>query len=912
MNVYLIISISLIVYAILGWFVGSALGLQGSDLWIVRSALWIVGIVGSGTIAWFYYKEKKREAGTDTSLNAASFADIDSMLRQIDASLGAGRMGRGARLRNLPLFLVIGDSNSAKTTVMVKSGLEPELVAGQVFAGTDIIPTDLLNCWLSHGNVFLEVGRAIQPSSERWKRVAKGIRTSPFRVQGSAASRAVLLCYPTDALLRSDPTAAARKLRNDLEELSGILGRRVPTYVLFTKADRLEFFKEYVARFTNEEVDQVLGVTLPLYLNDSPGIYAESATQLIRTEFQRLFLSLSDFRTELLQRERGQALAEPEAVKLGAIYEFPREFGKIQNIIVQFLVELCRPSQIRLGPFLRGFYFCGVRAVSAQEGVPSSVTSPSAQANINATRVFRPDPVAGAPAASLVGSGHKPQWTFLRQVFHQILLKDQDASRSSLLSAQTPKLQTASLFVAIAFALIAMVGFTVSFLTNRALSSEIAETAIAIQPSTVDAIPTIADLSKLDALKNNLVRLDGYETNGVPWSLGWGLYSGHDMATHARQIYFNGLRRLVLDAVHRAVLARLSNLRAFAAPDDNFEEVLQALKVHLMLTTERSRTDRAFLSNYLSRHWTETHPASSPEIQQLVKSQFDFLGDPSLLTFSLEADPAVRENARRYLRDLGSSALIYQSMLMDAEKGGTPVNFNERIAGAADVIVNPYLVRRAFTKDGWKAMQDSLKNPTRYFGGENWVLGDAAAAGDSDTEKIRARYVMDYISHWRQFLKSTSIARAKNLDDAVSKLNKLQAPNSPLLALLFLVSDNTAVDSAEIKRAFQPVQYFVPPGTPDKYTGPANQSYLSALSQLELDLEQLAKAPGGQPLDPQLNQIQNSIKSASLAVRQAAQNFNLDAEAHIDVTIKTLLEQTIAIGESAVKSVPRDSVQRPN
>ena len=63
---------------------------------------------------------------------------------------------------------------------------------------------------------------------------------------------------------------------------------------------------------------------------------------------------MCDLRPEYLARE-----TRPQ--KLPGIYEFPREFRKLRRAMVQFLVDLCRPSQLTVGPFLRGFYFSGVR-----------------------------------------------------------------------------------------------------------------------------------------------------------------------------------------------------------------------------------------------------------------------------------------------------------------------------------------------------------------------------------------------------------------------------------------------------------------------------------------------------------------------------------------------------------------------
>ena len=130
-------------------------------------------------------------------------------------------------------------------------------------------------------------------------------------------------------------------------------------YVLFTKLDRLPFFTEFVTNLSNEESTQVVGVTLPMTAVRSDGVYGEEETARLTDQFERLFKSFADARPDFLGRE-----TNPQ--NLPAAYEFPREFRKIRPAVVQFLVDLGRPSQLTVGPFLRGFYFTGVRPVDHQ------------------------------------------------------------------------------------------------------------------------------------------------------------------------------------------------------------------------------------------------------------------------------------------------------------------------------------------------------------------------------------------------------------------------------------------------------------------------------------------------------------------------------------------------------------------
>ncbi len=86
-----------------------------------------------------------------------------------------------------------------------------------------------------------------------------------------------------------------------------------------------------------------------------------------------------------------------DGARLPAAYEFPREFGKIRPAAVQFLVDLCRPSQLTVGPFLRGFYFTGVRPVLINESGAgrrrARSSKPDTARSAGATGIFR----AGEP-----------------------------------------------------------------------------------------------------------------------------------------------------------------------------------------------------------------------------------------------------------------------------------------------------------------------------------------------------------------------------------------------------------------------------------------------------------------------------------------------------------------------------------
>ena len=145
---------------------------------------------------------------------------------------------------------------------------------------------------------------------------------------------------------------------------------------------------------------------------------------------------MCDARIEILAREH-------DAAQILAAYELPREFRKLGRPVVQFLVELCRPSQLSAGPFLRGFYFSGVRPVSIEDIEAGPMPAVQEQLGLegasDATRMFRAGAIgqAAAPPPRRPSRRRVPQWLFLGHLFHSVLLADRVALGTSGASTKT-------------------------------------------------------------------------------------------------------------------------------------------------------------------------------------------------------------------------------------------------------------------------------------------------------------------------------------------------------------------------------------------------------------------------------------------------------------------------------------------
>ena len=199
-------------------------------------------------------------------------------------------------------------------------------------------------------------------------------------------------------------------------------------------------------------------------------------------------------------------------------------------------------------------------------------------------------------------------------------------------------------------------------------------------------------------------------------------------------------------------------------------------------------------------------------------------------------------------------------------------------------------------------MKDAMTHADRYFSGEQWVLGDLAAANIDRAkleQDLKTRYYGDFVKEWRIYVKSASVVRYASLKDAAEKLMQLSGNQSPLLEMFALASQHTAVDNPTVATVFQPVQTVVPPGSTDRFIAPPNQNYINALVTLQTSIEAIADQP---PSEAAASQTLNNATQAKVNTRQMAQAFRIDSEGHIEGNVQKLLEDPIVYAEALLRN----------
>src|SRR5271166_6422414 len=716
MGIYWVTGGILLAYLVLAWFLASWLHLQGSDLWILRSGLALIGVAGAGIFLWFHRKSRNAQAGAGSEpADSSGTADIDLLVHEALRRLKSSTLGRGATLRNLPLVFMVGDSGSTKTTTILHSALDPELLAGHVYQDNNVLPTRVLNIWYTRQAIFVDAAGDLLAQAPRWKRLVKLVqpgRVSAAMGKGQQAPRAAIVCFDCGNFLQpgaSESTvSAARKLAVRLHEISQLLSINFPVYVLFTKLDRVSFFAEFARGLSEEEASEVLGATLPVR-SSAVGVYAEEETKRLTKAFDELFYSLADKRLELLGREN-------ERDKLPGIYEFPRELRKLRTLLVQFLVDLARPSQLSVNPFLRGFYFSGVRPVIVGDIAPAAPRVQAAEAGSDngATRIFSAGGGQSAPAAvstRATGSRKVPQWVFLTQLFNAVIVKDRVALAASGVSTRVNLLRRVALVLVALAGIVCAIGFLVSFIGNHSLESNVRialHDVQSVQQPGTNQVASLADLQKLDRLRQELVTLSNYQREGAPWSLRWGLYVGDRIYPDARKVYFDRFHQLLFGETQGRLRSDLGAVPPKPGPTDSYEKTYNELKAYLITTSNHDKSTKEFLTPVLMDRWGAGRDVA--DRVDLARQQFDFystelaVGNP----FSSTNDATAIDRARSYLSQFGGIDRFYLPLLAEASRKYPDVSFTQQFPDARGIIDSSHTVRGPFTRAGFAFMQGAI------------------------------------------------------------------------------------------------------------------------------------------------------------------------------------------------------------
>jgi type VI secretion system protein ImpL len=888
-------------------------------------------------------RESERITAHPASSDHPEVAGLTALINEAN-----NRLARSPKLANrqvkatvtrLPLFLLGGIEGSGKTSTFLKSGLEPELLAGQVFHDSNVLPTRLANFWFAEDCLFVELSGALFSGGiGLWSailaklqgRSAKGFLKRIFGGKTEAQLRGfVLFCNIAPFLGVPDPSqlgGLSRRIQERLRAVGESFGTNFPVYVVFTNSEGIPYFNEFFSRLLESEDQQILGCTLPAL---APGarpageVYAESETARVSAALNNLYYSLAEKRLAVLPRETNLP-ARP------FVYEFPREMKRIRDTLVQFLVDVFRPNPLQPGPILRGCYFTGTRQVTASALGPAGAENIARPSHGEATSLFNlaeyqqkmglaPETPQGLAETTI------QRWSFVAELFHRVILPDPIGRAVAFASSQQTMYKRIAFGAAAALGLIAGLFWIRSWWNNASLLGDIeaaAQTSDTFRPN-VRAVPSHDTLKGLDGLRVQLQTLLDYDRHGAPWRMRSGLYAGEHVLPAAYGLYFQRFQQLFFEEILSSFSGTLKRLPLSPDSRNSYDDTYDRVKAYRMVTQGRCSPDPPFLVPVMASAWFAGRTLDE-DSQSLVLKQLSFYANELKLQNPYPKAAEDRDavgHGQLYLASFGgSSDRLYRSLIEEANKSPrSPARLADLAPNYKLALNSPGEVAAAYTKDGWVFGNSAIKDPS------NLKLGDPCFLGNGDTAKqllqipelqsdLQNLYVRDYIRRWKDFTAATNVVSFGSVADASNKLDILADNRSPLLAAVFMIAENTnfpaqqkappipasvinkfvpsgakkalniakqtlgssrTADMGDITRIFQPARAIVSVDNRDRWITDPNQAYMTALANLRLAMQRLKDDRSSSP-DLSLNkEDENDVNFGPSQVTEVVQRFKI-------------------------------------
>ncbi len=262
----------------------------------------------------------------------------------------------GKDFYGLPWYVIVGEPGSGKTEAIRHSqaGFPPGLQ--DEFQGVG--GTINMNWWFTNYAVILDTaGRLIfeevEPgATSEWREFLGLLKKHRY----NCPVNGLLLTIPVESLIQDSPEEMERKaakIARQLEVIQRELDVRFPVFVLVTKCDLINGFREYFESLDDPRAQQqMLGWSNPAPL-DAP-FRPELLEEHLRTIAQRL------------RRRRLGLLLDPIPVESGSrradevdrLYDYPQSLGALAPRLRRYLEIIFVAGEWTSRPlFLRGIYF---------------------------------------------------------------------------------------------------------------------------------------------------------------------------------------------------------------------------------------------------------------------------------------------------------------------------------------------------------------------------------------------------------------------------------------------------------------------------------------------------------------------------------------------------------------------------
>lgn len=283
-------------------------------------------------------------------------ARLDDLRKNFENGIEKFRAA-GKNLYSLPWYLLVGEPGSGKTEAIrhCNVGFPPGLQDQLQGAGGTLN----MNWWFTNHAVILDTaGRLmfeeVEPgSTNEWQEFLKLLK----KTRPNCPVNGMLLVIPAESLIRDTADSIERKggkIAQQLDQIQRALGVRFPVFVVITKCDLINGFREFFDDLKDPQLQhQILGWTNPSPLDEvfNPELVDKHLETVAKRVTRRRFgLMLDPVHTEDPTARRTD--------QVDALFAFPESIQKIAPRLRRYLEMIFVAGAWSAKPlFLRGIYF---------------------------------------------------------------------------------------------------------------------------------------------------------------------------------------------------------------------------------------------------------------------------------------------------------------------------------------------------------------------------------------------------------------------------------------------------------------------------------------------------------------------------------------------------------------------------
>lgn len=654
----------------------------------------------------------------------------------------------------LPWYLVIGDKKEGKTTLLESSGLEFPLNVNydnKVIVEED--STRNFQWYFAEHSVFIDMpGNYIELNENPedpiiWKAFLNLFTKKRWR----RPINGIILTLSVDTLAEKTEKELeqyAKDLRDRFDELSKAFMSSIPIYLIVTKSDKIEGFNEYFSALTEDEKNEILGITF-----DSENKSID--TSIIKPHLEDLLKRLN---SSVLDRMH----YEWEEDYRAKIFMFGENFSDLFEKANLFIDICFSQTRYRKPLMLRGVYFTSI---------PSSVDSQNALLPADKLELSRDN-----------------KGLFIKKLLNDIIfpeseiIKMDDNYKKKIKRNQV--ISYSFSFLIVTFFSIFIIG---DFIKHNDTLNKI-EKSYEIYSSKKNKILPSDDFEVVAKTLNDLERIKQFNEKNTSddfWRLLF--YKTNERKTKIDELYYNDLKSLLLPRIaHHIEKQMRRDVKSFDKTWDN-------TKAYVMLENLKRR-DTNYLTNHMAKAWEKLFH-NTPELQNSLNYHWN-----KLLTYGFEPytlNKPTLKTARNRLTKLGSEALTYRTLKAKMKEMNLKDFMFSQVLGSniSSFKGNNYVISGTFTKAGYSIMiKDGLKL-TEEILLNNWVIGKRTDLTlveiNNNYKKILSFYFSDYKRYWNIALSRLEIPNYTTISSLTNQLSILSAADSPIISVLRALKEHT-------------------------------------------------------------------------------------------------------------------------